>query len=297
MSNFPNVPPWNGEQSNDFSKVPWYFPSLEYNRNYINEIRDAFNNKNTYSWIRIGDGELAILQQEYVYTVAYLKNNVAWSGGTGYCGSMIPNLELRDRIIAGINSADLVGVFKGDPVNETVFEKIGLKPKSICYAFDNIALPMNPDFVQILIDARLFIVGKNAQSYANSFKEILDKDVVGIAGINDYSEIDKCMNEMCQYDYDIALVSAGANAKAICPEMAKRKNAIFLDMGHAWDNAFHPKGMYDEYWLIPKWKENKLFYINQQVIHDRKLFQATKDIQSSINPIEDNSWRFIRHLQ
>jgi hypothetical protein len=292
MNEFPNIPPWNGEQSKDFSVAPWYFPSQEYNKNYINEIREALDNNKPYSWIRIGDGEIVILQQEYVHSIEYLRKNVGWSNGTAYCGAKLPNIELRDRMINGLKNANLVGVFKGDPPTEEVLKAIGIQPKSICYAFDNIALPMNPDFVRILLDYPILLVGKDSKWYAEKFKEVLDVDVVGIVSISDYSEIDRCMEEMMKYDYKLALVSAGANAKAICPEMAQKKNAVFLDMGHAWDNAFHPKGRFDEYWLIPVWKSNKVFVPTELVLYNKVLYRlnTTANYSSEISPDKDNNW-------
>jgi hypothetical protein len=261
LENIPNIPPWNGKQTNNLGIVPWYFPSQEYNINYLNEMKYALDNDLSYSWIRIGDGEITILQQEYIHSLDYLIRNVPWSSGVGYCGTKLPNLELRDRLILAIKEANLVGVFKGDTATLQVFEKINLNPKSICYAFDNIALPMNKDFVKLLVNYPVLIVGGgshcnidgvrfDANFYAKKFKEIINVDVVGsIVNIHQYSDIENCKNEILKYDFKLCLVSAGVNAKIICAEMAKLKKAVYLDMGHAWDNAFHPKGKYDEYWL------------------------------------------------
>lgn len=278
----PNIPPWNGEQSKDFSKVPWYFPSQEYNENYLNDIKNALENNISYSFIRIGDGEIAILQQEYVHTIDHLVRNIPWSSGVGYCGTKIPNLELRDRMIDGIKNSDLVGVFKSDPLHEEVFEKIGIQPKSICYAFCNVGLPMNPVFVQMLFDVPILLVGKNAKYYEEQLKEHLQLNIVGTVGINDYSEIDKCMDEMCKYEYKLALVSAGANAKVICPEMAQQKNAVYLDMGHAWDNAFHP--LYKEYWLLRNWESNKEYVTSNLVFYNKIPYVCISNVTSNITP-------------
>ena len=262
MSDIPNIPPWNGEQTNDGTKIPWYFPSQEYNKNYLNDIRYALDNNKSYSWVRIGDGEIAVLQQEYVHSLEYIKKNIGWGQSTYYCGVKLPNTEARDRLINAINNADLVGVFKGDPPTEEVFNAIQLQPKNICYAYDSVGLPMNKDFVQMLIDYPPLLIGggthtnehglkTNAEFYANKFKEILDIDVPGfINNVNNINDIDSVMEDIMKYDFKLCCVSAGVGAKIICSEMAKKKNAVFLDMGHAWDNAFHPKGRYDEYWLL-----------------------------------------------
>jgi hypothetical protein len=137
-------------------------------------------------------------------------------------------------MIESARKSDLVGIFQGDPLMLEVFEKIKIKPKSICYAFDNVFLPMNGKFVnRILLKNKLLIVGMKAEYYKQKFEEILGANVVGTVSIKEYSEIERCMNEMCNYDYDVALVSAGVNANVICYEMKKRLNRVFLDMGHA----------------------------------------------------------------
>jgi hypothetical protein len=138
-------------------------------------------------------------------------------------------------MVESANNSNLVGIFKGDPPMIKVFQKAGIKPKSIAYAFDNVFLPMNARFVnRVLVKNKLFIVGMNSAFYKQKFNEILGvNNIVGTATIKDYSEIDKCMDEMSKIDYDVALVSAGVNANVICYEMSRKFNRVFLDMGHA----------------------------------------------------------------
>jgi len=166
------------------------FPSEKYNDHYIDDMLEAIKNKKSYSWVRIGDGELVFFQQEYIKPIKDILQQVGWSKNNTYCGAKIPNLELRDRIVESAKNSDLVGVFQGDPPMLEIFEKININPKSICYAFDNVFLPMNAKFVnRILLKNRLFIVGMKSDFYKQKFKEILGVDVVGTATIKDYSEI------------------------------------------------------------------------------------------------------------
>lgn len=270
------------------------FPSEKYNDHYIDDMIEAIKNKKSYSWVRIGDGELVFFQQEYIKPIKDILRQVGWSNNNTYCGAKIPNLELRDRIVESAKNSDLVGVFQGDPPMLEIFEKININPKSICYAFDNVFLPMNAKFVnRILLKNRLFIVGMKSDFYKQKFKEILGVDVVGTATIKDYSEIEACMNTMCQYDYDVALVSAGVNANVICYEMSNKLNRVFLDMGHAWDNAFHPPPNWKEYWLIPAWQEGKLFQPNERIIYNDKLYQNVSNEIIGSCPEGDSKWAVI----
>lgn len=297
--------PWNGKQTTNPTSIPWFFPSQQYSTNYLQEIKYSLENNQSYSWIRIGDGELAVLQQEYIHPIDYLQRNIPWANGVGYCGTTLPNIELRDRLIQAIKESDLVGLFKGDPPTEEVFKAIGIQPKNICYGFDNIALPMNKDFVKLLIKYPILIVGGgshcvidgirfDANFYAKKFKEFLNVDVVGtVSNIHQYSDIQVCMDEIMKYDFKLCLVSAGVNAKIICSEMKKRKSAVYLDMGHAWDNCFHPPGKYDEYWLISVWKQNKIYKPTEQVIYNNVLYKlnTTENYFSSLSPnIDKEHW-------
>ena len=137
-------------------------------------------------------------------------------------------------MVEALGKSTLVGMFQGDPPMMKCLEKINVYPENICYAFDNVFLPMNAYFVNnILLKNKLLFVGRESNFYKKKFKEVLGVDAVGTVQINSYADIDKCMDEMCKYEYDVALVSAGVNANVICYEMTKKLNRVFLDMGHA----------------------------------------------------------------
>lgn len=272
-----------------------HFPSQKYNDHYLEDMKEALANKQPYSWIRIGDGELAFLEQDYIYTREQILTRYGWGGSHGYCGSKLPNIELRDRLIEAIKYSSLVGIFQGDPPTMKVFEKINIAPTNLSYAFDNVFLPMNAQFVNMLLKPRILLVGRDSVMYAQKFKELLNVDTVANIKIQEYSEIETCMNEMEQYDYDLALVSAGVNAKIICYEMTKRKNAVYLDMGHAWDNAFHPVGKYDEYFLIPIWQD-RYYPANSLVITNNKLYRNTSGQTINSHPSNDERWIVIENL-
>jgi len=266
------------------------FPSMEYNKNYLNEIIEHIKDKKSYSWIRIGDGELVFLQQEYVKSIEQIKKTVGWSNSNNYCGASVPNLELRDRLIEAIKNSNLVGVFQGDPDTMAAFKAIDISPKNICYAFDNVFLPMNAMFVNnVILKNKIYLVGSKSSFYAEKFKEILGIDVVGYSTILSYADIDKVKNEMANKDYDVALVSAGVNAKIICYEMAQKENKVFLDMGHAWDNAFHPPPQYKEYWLLPAYQD-KYYQPNEKVIYKDGLYQNSSNELINTVPTEDGRW-------
>lgn len=290
MSDIPNILPWAGKQSCN-NRIPWYFPSQDYNNNFLNDVKYALQNNIPLSWIRCGDGEICVLQHGYKFPTDQCHIFVPWSGSIGYCGTKLPNIPLRDRLIEAYKDSDYVGVFKGDPPTEEIFKILDIQPKNLTYAFLNIGLPMNKDFVNMLIKYPLLIVGKNSNTYKYHLEDKLNANVVGTVSIESYDDIDRCMNEMLQYDYKLALVSAGVNAKIICSEMKKRKTAVYLDMGHYMDNVLAPN--YIEYWLIPKWQLNKTYQPTEQVIHETILYKciSTIPLQCNIAPdIDKENW-------
>jgi len=262
---------------------------------YLKEIQEAIKNKQPYSFVRIGDGELVFLQQEYISPIAELQRRVGWSSSSNYCGAKLPNLELRDRLIDSLRNSNAVGWFEADQDMIDVFNKIGIEPKNSFYAFDNVGLPMSPEFVNsVLIKNKLLIVGQKSKFYADKLKEYLNKDVEGFISIKSYDEIDKCMKEMEQYDYDVALVSAGINANVICYEMSTKYNKVYLDMGHAWDNAF--SDTYKTYWLIKYWQPNKCYQPNETVIYEDKFYQNISNKDTSEPVSNDTIWMFLKNL-
>jgi hypothetical protein len=82
----------------------------------------------------------------------------------------------------------------------------------------------------------------------------------------------------------------------ICYEMKKRLNRVFLDMGHAWDNAFHEPPNFQEYWLLPAWKHDKYFKPNEKVIFEDCLYQNSCNEQLNSCPRGDNRWTLIEEV-
>lgn len=248
-----NIPDWN-------KRIPTCHFSSDLFCDYIPQIKQAIKNKESYSWIRLGDGERGVLGQEYIYNVNNVKSHVGWYNNSRYCGALLPNIELRDRMIAAYKGSEAIGLFIGDKPTLEILNKIGIEPKQIFYAYDNVHLPMNRDFVRMLCANKILIVGgglrenRTGEFYCNKMKEKLDIDVDFVNGIKSYVDIENCMNEIRQKDFDIALVCAGVNAKVICYELSREMNKVFMDFGHAFDNAFfeNDQGHYKEYFLLDK---------------------------------------------
>lgn len=214
----------------------------------VQRIAAALAENKPFSLARIGDGENIVLAQETVYSLDWISKNVGWSHSPNYCGAVLPNLALRDRMAAALKEADIIGVFGGDTLTEKTFAALGIQPKAINYAFDNLYMPMYKPFVDLIRAYPPLLVGRPAERFAALLYDKLGVKVPGVVmNINSADDIDACLEEMVRIPHQWSLVSAGVNADVIAPEMAARYGKVSIDFGHAPDNVMSP--LFPDYWL------------------------------------------------
>ncbi len=213
----------------------------------VNQIADALAGHKPYSMVRIGDGENIVMAQEKVLSLEWISSHVGWSHSAGYCGAALPNLELRDRMVKAVKQADMVGVFAGDDLTQRIFSAYDIKPRSICYAFDNLYMPMYKPFVELIRRYPPLLVGNPAERFAAYLHAKLGIIVPGTVAINGYNELDTCIKQMAAIPHEWSLVSAGCNALVIADTMAYEYGKVSIDFGHAPDNVMAPD--YVDYWL------------------------------------------------
>lgn len=215
----------------------------------VANISKAIDDQTPYSLVRIGDGENIVLAQDIIYSQEWISQNVGWSHSSNYCGITLPNLIARDRMIEGIKAADTVGVFAGDKLTEKIFAACAIQPKSICYAFDNVYMPMYKPFAELMVKSPPLLVGRPAERFARLLYEKLGITVPAAIEINSYDELDACLARMAEIPHKWSLVSAGVNAVIISAAMAAKWGKVSIDFGHAPDNVMAPN--YPDYWLAP----------------------------------------------
>lgn len=217
----------------------------------IKIIETALKEELPLSMMRIGDGENIVLAQEKVLTLNWIKTNVSWRFNPNYCGIVLPNLEARDRCIKAVREADLLGVFAADKLTERALGSYQITPKKIFYAFNNIYLPMEENFVRLIAKYPPLLVGKPAERFAQFLADKLKITVPGTVNIKSYADIDNCIAAMAEIPHQWSLISAGANSLIIANEMAGKYKKVAIDFGHAPDNVMAPN--YKDYWLtIPR---------------------------------------------
>lgn len=214
----------------------------------VQRIAAALAERKPFSLARVGDGENIVLAQETVFSLDWISKNVGWSHSPHYCGAVLPNPALRDRMAAALKKADIIGVFAGDSLTERTFTALGIQPKAIAYAFDNLYMPMYKPFVDLIRAYPPLLVGRPAERFAAFLYDKLGVKVPGVVmSISSADDIDACMGEMVRIPHQWSLVSAGVNADIIAPEMAARYGKVSIDFGHAPDNVMSP--LYPDYWL------------------------------------------------
>jgi hypothetical protein len=221
----------------------------------IQHIQHAVTNKIAFSFIRIGDGELTILAQDTLLSFEEIEKNYGWiKDSYNYCGTKMPNLELRDRMIEAVKGADIVGVFDlhhhkyiENPAvpeiakfNASVFEKLEFYPSLICYAFENIYMPMKKQFVDLIKRNPPLLVGKPSHNFAQFLKERIDVDVVGAIELNGYEDIFNCYEKIKECEFDWVLISGGANAGILCDMVKTKLGKCAVDFGHSPDYILKP---------------------------------------------------------
>jgi len=215
--------------------------------NIVSRIDQAITAQEPYSLVRIGDGENIVLAQDILFSQEWISKNVGWSHSNQYCGITLPNLIMRDEMVKAVKEADTVGVFAGDKLTEDIFNAFDIQAKSICYAFDNVYMPMYKPFVELIAKYPPLLVGNPALRFADLLYDKLGVKVPGTVPINSYEDLDSCLSEMAKIPHQWSLVSAGVNAVIIASTMANKWGKVSIDFGHAPDNVMAPN--YPDYWL------------------------------------------------
>jgi hypothetical protein len=212
----------------------------------VERIAAAIKNEIPFSLVRLGDGENIVLAQEKIFSEGWIHANVKWSRSADYCGVTLPNLQIRDRMVEALHQADMIGVFIENNLTQRIFEIYNICPKSICYAFDNLYLPMHKPFVDLIREYPPLLVGRSAGQFSAFLYQKLGIKVPGTVPIDNSFELFGCISKMAKIPHQWSLISAGCNAVIIASVMAASFGKVSIDFGHAPDNIMSPDV---EYWM------------------------------------------------
>jgi hypothetical protein len=167
---------------------------------------------------------------------------IAKRGGKGI---PLPDLGLRNQMVAGIRRATVVGILSKDdkliraprmlkrPLTNAVFAHFRLSPQLTCDACINRYAARDKDFWKLLRGRRILIISKHAKY----MKRILERNrgvrVVGTISFSHYKQIGRTLARVkaLRKSFDLALISAGVNAVILAPGIARSTGKVALDFG------------------------------------------------------------------
>jgi hypothetical protein len=204
-------------------------------------IRYCLRNQVGFSLVRVGDAENQVMAQDTCYTAAELKQ-IWWANDVNWTGVTLPNYTACQQLIKAVRQADIVGVLHQDecelwrPLTEKVFSHYDLRPRQICYAFINIYLPDYPEFIELMQQYRVLLVGKPAPWFAAWLHERWRITAYNLR-LGSFEQLPAILTAIDQIDYDLALIAAGSNAVILASALAGR-GKVALDIGRAMNPHF-----------------------------------------------------------
>lgn len=215
----------------------------------LGRLEHALTHRLPYSLVRVGDGENLVLAQDGVWPMQeVLKEPWAMKANKGLKGTFLPNLALRDQLVASVKKADIVGILPYDdmsikaPVHlkrmltDSVFQHYGIKPSAICHACINREWAVSSRFWDLLRGRRVLLATAKPKPIRNILATWpYSIKVTQTLVVERYEQIEETLKQVEAYanSFDIALFSCGVNAVVLAQQTAERTGKAALDFGKA----------------------------------------------------------------
>ncbi|WP_238162657.1 GT-D fold domain-containing glycosyltransferase [Cohnella sp. AR92] len=200
------------------------------------ELERALTEKQPYSLVRLGDGELLTLAQDTVLSLDEVRRE---GNFLSYAGVDIPDYQGRDELASCIRSASMVGVPLSrrplfQPLLFAIWRAYGVQPESLRFTSSTVNYSLKDEgyLHRLLAGRRVVTIGNLAVPLAQSLLSWgaqIAGTVSPVRGIADYK---RAVEEASKVDFDLALVSAGVAAVPICVHLANRTGKVAVDFGH-----------------------------------------------------------------
>jgi len=214
--------------------------------------------------IRFGDGENAIMAHEKILTMEFMKTQYGWLNNPKYCGVTLPNANAREKIVACLHDADLVGhLIQPEWVFKPLFDMVAhfYKPKleQTFYAYANDAIARRRPFYDAFKDTKVLLCGAKAVKYQKVLQDRYGwTGIVGTVDCPSWDQHEDAIHNMSliysSQPYRLAIVAAGAPGKVLTLH-AKKLGTVGIDFGSgaeiaiqadekgldAWDYTEFPK--------------------------------------------------------
>jgi len=205
------------------------------------EIKNALHDQSGYSVIRLGDGELIFLSHDALNPYEEIQNDPRFNY-LAYAGVQLPEHKLRDQLTEALLEADTLGIpISRFPTYQNLFTRLvkhhnwkveSMNLVSSMIHFDILKYTTLLD--ELLTNYKVLLIGNKMEEGKKHFNHLGYESIVGVIPVNGISSVSKTLEQASQFDYDVALVSAGIPANLICLSLAKEKK-VAIDFGHAID--------------------------------------------------------------
>lgn len=199
-------------------------------------LMEALKQRKPLSVVRLGDGELLTLAQESVLPTEQVRHE---GGFLEYAGVKVPDIVARDRLLAAVKRADIVGIPKLRQPNyqrlaTAVFQTYGIdfRSKVLTDSLVNYRLYQDGHLSLLMRGRRVLVIGNLAQPLAKVLAESGVTVVGAVAQVQGIHDVDRAMGEIRQHDFELALVSAGIAAVILADAIAAEMGRAALDFGH-----------------------------------------------------------------
>ncbi|WP_138416743.1 GT-D fold domain-containing glycosyltransferase [Aquibacillus sediminis] len=205
------------------------------------EIETAVTQKNGYSVVRLGDGELLFLSHDVLHSSEVI-NDEPRLKFLSYAGVQVPNHQARDQLLNKLRQADVIGIPKARfPTFQNLFTKLAnyhqwdLSKMPLTSSIINFELVKYTTILnKLLQNYKVLLIGNRMEEAQRHFQQYGYKNIVGNIPVQGIEQVSNVIEQAESYQYDVALVSAGIPATLICPMLAK-KQKVAIDFGHSID--------------------------------------------------------------
>ena len=214
----------------------------------LERIHHAIVNRHPLSLVRIGNGENIILAQYSILSEeTFMKTGTARKWPKHGAGVNLPDIQIRDDVLACLKKVDLVGILPYDDkriktnprykrkLTEQIFSYYQLDPK---YVFDALLfrdLPSDPNFWKLMTEKKIIVISKWGRKFKKHTVELAQQlgiEIVAVYPIHNFYEVEEVLKQIENTDFDIALISAGVGAIVLSQQIAEQYGKVAIDMGH-----------------------------------------------------------------
>ncbi|WP_423408802.1 GT-D fold domain-containing glycosyltransferase [Heyndrickxia sp. MSNUG] len=204
------------------------------------EIWQAMKAKRGLSVIRLGDGEILALSHDLLVPADAINKSVKLKYALG--GFIVPDHVKRTELTQNLLEADFVGIPKARyPTYQRLFNSLAktlqLPLHKMNITDSRINYLMNEEstiYHDLLSKYRILLIGNRAKNGMEYLKKLGYKSIVGSVPVPNIYEVPRVLEEVNQFDFDAAFVSAGIPANLICVALAKQ-GKVAIDFGHLLD--------------------------------------------------------------